>query len=357
MLDLKRLRVLREVGRQGSFSGAADALGYTQPAISRQVATLERELGVVLVERNPRGVRLTDAGEVLAGHTAAIIARLDDAEAQVRAISELRGGRLRLAAFPSAAATLAPLAIAAFRHAHPDVKLELTMVAEPADALPGLVRGEFDLALSLDGMDDALTAGTEERWLFDDPMYVALPAGHPLTARRRVRLADFRDQEWVLATTDRCPDKQLFTDACRSAGFEPKLNFHNHNDNYSTIAGFVSAGIGIAMIPDLAARSIPDDVILREVGSAAPVRKVVAVTKAGGALSPATTAMLDVLVDASTRWVASRSRRRTRVWVPEAPVRERGHHGERDAPPVERHPSHARAHVERRASTNGSHGA
>jgi DNA-binding transcriptional LysR family regulator len=241
MLDLKRLRVLREVGRQGSFRERGDALGYTQPAISRQVATLERELGTVLVDRTPRGVRLTDAGEVLAGHTAAILARLDDAEAQVRAISELRGGRLRLAAFPSAAATLAPLAIDAFRQAHADVKLQLTMVAEPADALPGLACGEFDLALSLGGMDDVLTGGTQERWLFDDPMYVALPAGHPLAARRSVRLADFRDQEWVLATTNRCPDKQLFTDACRSAGFEPKLNFHNHNDNYSTIAGFVSA--------------------------------------------------------------------------------------------------------------------
>ncbi len=305
MLDLNRLRVLREVGRQGSFSSAATALAYTQPAISRQIATLEREIGATLVERNPRGVRLTDAGDALVAHTEAILARLADAEAEVRAIGELRGGRLRMASFPTAAATLAPLAIAAFRLAHPGVKLSLTM-AEPADALPELLVGQLDLALSLDGMDDALTAGIDRLWLFDDPMYIALPASHPLAGRRRIRLSDFREEEWMLGTTDRCPDARLFTDACREAGFQPKLTFQN--DDYAAIAGFVAAGVGIAMIPDLAATSIRGDIVLRDLGPRAPFRRIVAATKTGGYRSPAARAMIETLVEASATWVASRAR-------------------------------------------------
>jgi DNA-binding transcriptional LysR family regulator len=304
MLDLNRLRVLREVGRQGSFSAAAVALDYTQPAISRQIATLEREIGATLVERNPRGVRLTDAGRALVGHTDAILARLTDAEDEVRAIGELRGGRLRMAAFPTAAATIAPLAIAAFRRDHPEVKLTLTM-AEPADALPELLCGGLDLALSLDGMDDATTAGIERVWLLDDPMYIAMPASHPLADCRRIRLADFRDEEWMLGTTDRCPDARLFSDACRAAGFEPKLSFQN--DDYAAIQGFVAAGVGVAMIPDLATTSVRDDIVLRGLGPGAPVRKVVVATKAGGYRSAAAQAMLDTLVEASSTWVASRS--------------------------------------------------
>ena len=302
MLDLNRLVVLREVGRQRSFSGAAAALAYTQPAISRQIATLEREVGATLVDRSP--VRLTDAGEALVAHAEAILARLADAEAEVRAIGELRGGRLRMASFQTAAATVAPLAIAAFRKAHPEVKLSLTM-AEPADALPELLCGELDIALSLDGMEAELTAGVERLHLFDDPMYVALPVTHPLARRRRVRIGDFCEEEWMLGTTDRCPDARLFSDACRAAGFEPKLTFEN--DDYAAIAGFVAAGVGIAMIPDLASTHMRDDIVLRDLGPGGPVRRIVAATKAGGYRSPATKAMLETLVEVSAAWTASRA--------------------------------------------------
>jgi DNA-binding transcriptional LysR family regulator len=304
MLDLNRLRVLREVGRSGSFSAAAAALNYTQPAISRQIATLEREMGAILVERNPRGVRLTDAGEALAAHTEAILARLADAEAEVRAIGELRGGRLRMSAFPTVAATIAPLAIAAFRRAYPEVTLTLTM-AEPNDAIPRLLAGELDIALSLDGAPDTLTPGIDRLWLLDDPMYIALPANHPLACCPKIRLIDLRAEEWMLGTTDTCPDARLFADACRAAGFEPKLTFQN--DDYGAIAGFVAAGVGVAMIPDLAATSVRDDIVLRSLGPAGPIRQIVAATKANGYRSPAAKAMLETLVEASASWLASRS--------------------------------------------------
>src|SRR5947199_7740568 len=114
MLDVRRLRVLREVATQGSFSSAAESLDYTQSAVSQQIATLEREAGTLLVDRSARGVSLTDAGEALVRHADAILARLAEAEAELGAIAGLRGGRLRIVAFPTAGATLAPRAIAAF---------------------------------------------------------------------------------------------------------------------------------------------------------------------------------------------------------------------------------------------------
>src|SRR5213080_193898 len=149
MLDVKRLRVLREVATQGSFSSAAEALDYTQSAVSQQIATLEREAGMVLVDRNARGVSLTDAGEALVRHTDVILARLADAEAELEAIAGLRGGRVRLASFPSAGATIAPAAIARYRERHPDVDISLVM-AEPPEGADKLRSGDVDVALLID---------------------------------------------------------------------------------------------------------------------------------------------------------------------------------------------------------------
>src|SRR2546423_15250951 len=146
MLDVKRLRVLRAVATHGSFSAAAEVLAYTQSAVSQQIATLEREAGTVLVDRSARGVTLTDAGEALVRHADAILARLADAEAELEAIAGLRGGRLRLVAFPSAGATLAPAAVAAFRARHPAVDITL-IPGEPEDGLAALRAGETDIAL------------------------------------------------------------------------------------------------------------------------------------------------------------------------------------------------------------------
>src|ERR671926_1193458 len=148
MLDVRRLRVLREVAAQGSFSAAAEKLGYTQSAVSQQVAALEREAGSTLIERNPRGLRLTDAGEALVRHADKILARLAEAEAELEAIAGLRGGRLRLATFPSAGATIMPEAIARFRERHPGVELTLEP-AEPEPSMAKLRAGEVDLALDI----------------------------------------------------------------------------------------------------------------------------------------------------------------------------------------------------------------
>src|SRR5919206_5162898 len=151
MLDVRRLRVLREVAQRGSFSAAAEALSFTQSAVSQQIAALERESGTKLIERNPRGLRLTDAGRALVEHADAILARLDDAEEELAAIAGLRGGRLRMATFQSAGATLVPRAVGEFHRRHPNV--ELTVTLEERDAHGTLVSGGAEIAIVMDFAD------------------------------------------------------------------------------------------------------------------------------------------------------------------------------------------------------------
>jgi DNA-binding transcriptional LysR family regulator len=295
MLDVRRLRVLREVAAQGSFSAAAEALSYTQSAVSQQIAALEREAGARLVERSARGVTLTDAGRALVAHAEAILARLADAEAELHAIAGLRSGRLRLAAFPSACSTLMPLAVARFREAHPGVELTLCP-AEPEEGMQLLRTGECDVALSIETTfarrhDDDLEAVR----LVDDPMYIMLPQGHTLMSRSRLKLADLADEPWMVGTTATCPDSAIFLRACAAAGFEPHIAFNL--DDYNAIQGFVAAGVGVAFIPDLALVNVRDDVVIRSFGPRAPVRRIVALTLAESYRSPAKQAMLDVLVE------------------------------------------------------------
>src|SRR4029453_3614845 len=149
MLDVRRLRVLREVAQQGSFSAAADALSYTQSAISQQIAALERETGTTLLQRRAGGVRLTDAGRALVARADVIFAQLDDAERELAAIAGLRGGRVRLASFPSAGATLVTEAVSRYQRRHPEVELSLSE-GEPDETVPSLKRGDFDLAIVFD---------------------------------------------------------------------------------------------------------------------------------------------------------------------------------------------------------------
>jgi len=297
MLNVTRIGVLREVARHGSFSGAAESLGYTQPAVSRQIATLEAETGAVLVKRTANGARLTDAGEVLVGHAEAIFAALDDAENELRAVMGLEAGRVRLATFSSAAASIVPLAIARFRDIHPGVELVVEIIEEE-ESIPRLRCGELDIALS-NGAEPAPGELIEHIHLFEDPMYVALPTGHRLVRRAKLRLRDLADEPWMLGTTTTCPDARMFKRACHEAGFEPKIAFEN--DDYHAILGFVAAGIGVALIPDLAARAARQDLVIRSLGADAPVRQVVAAVPAGYR-PPAAEAMLEVLLSVGSEW-------------------------------------------------------
>jgi DNA-binding transcriptional LysR family regulator len=306
MLDVRRLRVLREVAACGSFSAAAESLAYTQSAVSQQIAALEREAGTTLVERSVRGVRLTDAGRALVQHADVILARLADAEAELEAIAGLRGGRLRLAAFPSAGATLMPEAIAVFRDRHPAVELTLEP-AEPGPAVAKLRAGEVDVALDITvAFRPQPDDGVDRVHLLDDPMYVALPEGHPAARKRNLKLEDLAEESWILGTTSSCPDASIFLRSCQLAGFEPRIAFNS--DDYFAMQGFVAAGVGAAFIPDLALISVRDDIVVRSLGARSPARQIVAATLEDSFRSPAKQAMLDVLVEVGKRFAGKHRR-------------------------------------------------
>src|SRR5919108_1041259 len=295
MLDVRRMRVLREVAERGSIAGAAQALAFTPSAVSQQIATLEREAGVALVERGPRSIRLTAAGRALVEHTEGILASLEAAEAEIQAIAGVRGGMLRLASFPTAYATLMPAAISEFRARHPGVELTLTE-ADPLASIVRLKSGELDLALLYEydyvplPADDAI----EKIALTDDAIRVLLPLGHPAAKRRAVPLDSLRDEQWITSTA-RSSCHEFVARSCRASGFEPDIGFES--DDHGVWQGLVAAGVGVALAPDLALENLHPGVEARPVALHPLKRRIYGAHRAGGS-SPAIEAMLDVLREA-----------------------------------------------------------
>jgi DNA-binding transcriptional LysR family regulator len=297
MLNLGRLHVFQEVIERGSFSAAADALSYSQSAVSQSIATLEAELGVALIERRRGGLRPTAAGAALAAHVGGIMARIERAESEIAAIAAGRGGRLRAASFPTAGATLMPQAIAGFRASHPGVDVTLAE-GEPEEIAPRLRAGEFDLVLlfEFEGVGERLGAGMRRFELFDDPLHLALRHDHPLARSKRVRFEDLREESWIQTSAASPCAKQVIR-SCHAAGFEPSVSFES--DDYQTVQGLVGAGVGVALIPQLALSTVRDDIVVRALDPASPARRIFAATPRGAAVTPAVATMLDVLREAS----------------------------------------------------------
>jgi DNA-binding transcriptional LysR family regulator len=296
MLNVGRLKILKEVAYCGSLSAAAHALDYTQSAVSQQIAALEAETGMTLLERHPRGVSLTAAGQTLVGHAEGILARLEIAETALSAIAGLRGGRLRMASFPTAGSTLMPLAIANFRASYPDVELTLAE-GEPEEIAPRLRAGELDLALLFEFDDEApLLADMSRSPLLEDPMYLALPREHRLAEKSKLRLSELQSEAWV-QTSSTSPCARHVVRCCHAAGFEPTVSFES--DDYQTVQGLVAAGVGVALIPELALSVVREDIVIRALSPAPPVRQVIAATPEGARLVPAAPAMLVVLGQAA----------------------------------------------------------
>jgi DNA-binding transcriptional LysR family regulator len=300
MLNVGRLKVLTEVVGRGSFSAAAEALSYTQSAISQAIARLEAETGTTLVVRDRQGIRPTAAGATLVEHAETIFAQIDAAETDLAAVLGVRIGRLRMASFPSAGATLMPLAIATFREAHPDVSLTLAE-GEPEEIAPRLRAGEFDLALLFEfpGVRERPGAGLRSVGLLEDPMHVALPAAHPLADKRALTLSDLRDEDWV-QTSASSPCARHVVRSCLGAGFEPRVTFES--DDYETVQGLVAAGVGVALIPRLALTRLRPEIVVRELAPRSPERKVVAATTAAPGVAPAARTMIRVLSDVARRY-------------------------------------------------------
>jgi DNA-binding transcriptional LysR family regulator len=292
MLDVRRMRVLREVAAQGSFSAAAEALNFTQSAVSQHVAALERETGTQLVERGRRGVRLTDAGRVVVGHADAILARIDSAEEELAALAGLRGGRLRLISFQTGGATLAPRAVASFHERYPDVELSM-LEAEPDEACARLRAAEADLALVYDhpSVPGQIGDDIDLTHLVDDPYDAVLPAGHPLARRRRLTLADLSEDPWIASTASGgC--RLIMESLCRDVGFQPRVAFES--DEVGAVQALVSAGMGVTLLPRLAQPFVHPGIEVRELASK-PMRRVWAARLAGAYPSPASDAMIATL--------------------------------------------------------------
>lgn len=250
MIDAAGLRVMRAIADQGSFTGAAAALGYSQPAVSQMVRRLEQRAGTVLVERIGRNVRLTEAGEVLARHAVGVLAALDAAEEEVAAIAGLRSGRVRLMAFPSSSASLVPRALSLVKQRFPDVTVTFSE-AEPPESLAALRAGECDIAVAFAYEGSDIGRGEDldlfvSRKLLDDEVRLAVPPNHPLATRDHAELADFADESWI-AGCPRCRGHLL--SLSRKAGFSPTVSFET--EDYVAVLGLVSAGLGVALVPDL----------------------------------------------------------------------------------------------------------
>ena len=307
MLDVKRLRILREVAQQGSFSAAGDALFLSQSAVSQQIATLEREVGMQLLDRTREGPKLTDAGRVLVSHAEAAIARLDEAERELAAIAGLEGGELRLASFPSASATVLTEAVSTFHRRHPAVRLSVAD-AEPEESLPRLRAGELDLALTFDytSRPKQDERDLDRRLVLTESMHVAVPKSHELASRSVVPLAELADVEWLCGSRPSTCGEVIF-DACRSAGFEPRIGFES--DDYHVMQGFIAAGLGVTLLPDLALATLRSDLVVRPTDPKPPERRVWAAARAEGSRSPATEEMLSILVEVGDSFAARTAKR------------------------------------------------
>jgi DNA-binding transcriptional LysR family regulator len=271
MLDVTRLRVLVAVARHGSVTAAARELNYAQPSVSHHLARLEAETGVRLIQRAGRGIRLTDAGRLLADRAAEILGRLDAAENELAAHAGLSAGRVRLAAFPSALGTIVPAAAAMLRAEYPGMDVRLTE-AEPPEALRMLRAGYVDVALVFRHVQGAVPQGQEEngmrgRLVLDEPVHLVTrahpsaegdhtvgpaggPTGGPAAGQEVADLARYAGRRWI-AGCDRCR-VHLITQ-CSLAGFTPKIAFTT--DDYVAVQALVAAGLGVATLPDLALRA------------------------------------------------------------------------------------------------------
>jgi DNA-binding transcriptional LysR family regulator len=303
MLNLARLQVLCEVVSLGSFSAAAEALSYTQSAVSQSIARLEGETGAPLVVRGRRGVAPTPAGAALVSHAERIFEQVRDAEADIAAAMGVRAGRLRVGSFPSGGATLMPPAVARFRRSHPDVVLTLED-GEPEEIVPRLRAGELDLALLYEfpgarPRRRRLGAGLRSVRLLEDPIRVALPAEHPLAAKSQLVLTDLRDEPWV-QTSASSPYARHVVSTCLRAGFEPTVAFES--DDFDTVQGLVAAGVGVALIPRLALNRVHPAVAVRELRDGGPIRQVTVATVAGGGIAPAAGSMIQMLGDVAKRF-------------------------------------------------------
>lgn len=299
MIDTAGFRVMRAIAEEGSFTAAALALGYSQPAVSQMVRRLEQRTGTALVERVGRSVRLTEAGQVLARHAVSVLSSLEAAEEEIAAIAGLRAGRVRLMAFPSSASTLVPMALAQVRRHHPGVSVTFSE-AEPPESLAALRAGDCDIAVAFSYEGTDLTRGEETLDSFvtypllEDEVHLALPRDHEHASEQIVRIADLAGEDWI-AGCPRCRGHLL--QVCANAGFVPRVGFET--EDYVTVMSFVANGLGIALVPGLIMRTTSHPDVVTVPIDPPSRRTVYAVTTPDLQRVPAVATTLEALCESS----------------------------------------------------------
>ncbi len=297
MLDVRRMQILRAVVTSGSVTAAATNLGYTPSAVSQQVAALEKQVGVALLERVGRGVQPTAAGRLLTEHAAIIGKHVAEAETALADLRSGRSGRLAIRYFATAGAALVPPALARLRQEHPGVRVDLKLI-DPEDPLPEVEQGRADLAIVI-RPKARQRPGVRLVHLLDDPYRAVLPKGHRLAAKRVLDLTDLADEPWVGNEWPAGPCVEAMLDACAAAGFTP--NFVVESEDYTTAQGFVAAGLGVTLIPHLGLGGRHPGVVVRKVRNPEPVREIYAAVRETSLAQPALHDLLDALRDAAAR--------------------------------------------------------
>ena len=293
MLDVNRLRVIDAVARHGSVTAAARELHYSQPSVTHHLTRLEAETGAQLLQRVGRGIRLTPAGQLLAGRAAEILGRIDAADAELSAHVGLTAGRVRVAGFSSAIASLVPRAAAALADRHPGLQVSLTTDTHPPEALELLRTGKIEVAIIFRYDETgAEPAGVRLHHLLDDPLYL-------LSADRERTLTSLRDATWI-AGCERCRSHLL--SLCADEGFEPRIGYSS--DDMVVMQALVAAGLGVTTIPGLALRAHrAEGVVASELPGSQ--RQVYAATHGEPPDPPATAALLAALAEAATAATSS----------------------------------------------------
>ena len=295
-LNTTRLRILREVAARGTIAGAAEALYLTPPAASHQLAVLEREVGVPLLERTARSARLTDAGRRLVQHAETILADCEAALADLAAFSQEVTGRVHLSTFQTAAQTIALPAMAELAKRYPSLDVIVSEL-EPVRAIPALKAGQLDIALDheWDFVPLPKDPGLDRHDLLTEPIVVLLPVGHP-AAGGPVRLIDLAEDHWCVAH-ESAGSRQAVTRVANSAGFEPKVVLESNY--FRAIGSAVEAGLGVGIAPAMTDLR-PLNIVIQPLAEPEMRRRIFAAVRKGSGSAPAIRAVLDAL----ERWAA-----------------------------------------------------
>ncbi len=290
------MQVLRAVVTSGSVTAAATNLGYTPSAISQQIAALEKQAGLALLERVGRGVQPTAAGRLLTEHAATISQNLAEAETALADLRDGRTGRLAIRYFATAGAALVPPALAKLRRDHPGVQVDLKLI-DPESPLPEVETGRADLAIVVHPHQGPLRGGVRLIHLLDDPYRAVLPRGHRLAKKRVLDLADLADEPWIGNEWPAGPCLRVMLDACAAAGFSPNLVVES--EDYTTAQGFVAAGLGISVIPQMGLGSRHPGVVVRKLRRPEPIRAIHAAVRESSMNQPALRDLIEALREAA----------------------------------------------------------